>query len=219
MCGICLRASGRPPVQARRSLQPVMSAEGGKVRKARLRRRWSQTALARRVGVSQPTISAVERGDGSTLSVELWQQVALLLGLPLKFELGRDTLEEPRCRPGRRWPALSHPDRMREHLRRHRRFHQVLGSKDCRGRGARNLNRTGEPYSLRDCWVIRATRRNRELVARYPELFATRFPGSSRAWVAALAAGKRAPPTEDWSGAIQRPRVCSSGVPAGSQQA
>lgn len=38
-------------------------------------------------------------------------------------------------------------------------------------------------------WVVRATARNRLLVARYPEVFATRFPGSSRAWVAALTAG------------------------------
>jgi hypothetical protein len=35
-------------------------------------------------------------------------------------------------------------------------------------------------------WVVRTTRRNRALVARYPELFATAFPGSSRAWVRAL---------------------------------
>lgn len=35
-------------------------------------------------------------------------------------------------------------------------------------------------------WVVRDTARNRALVARYPEVFAVRFPGSSRAWVAAL---------------------------------
>lgn len=37
-------------------------------------------------------------------------------------------------------------------------------------------------------WVVRDTGRNRALVARYPEVFATRFPASSRAWVAALTA-------------------------------
>ena len=35
------------------------------------------------------------------------------------------------------------------------------------------------PYSVAGCWVIRATTRNRLLVGRYPELFASRFPGSS----------------------------------------
>jgi transcriptional regulator with XRE-family HTH domain len=53
----------------------------------------------------------------------------------------------------------------------------------------------GEPYSVHVCWVIRDTRRNRELVARYPEIFGSRFPGSSRAWVNALTAGG-APPAK-----------------------
>lgn len=38
-------------------------------------------------------------------------------------------------------------------------------------------------------WVVRATARNRALIARYPEVFARRFPGSSRAWVRALTQG------------------------------
>jgi len=49
------------------------------------------------------------------------------------------------------------------------------------------------PYRVASCWVVRATRRNRELLARYPEVFARRFPGSSVGWVAALTAGA-APP-------------------------
>ena len=53
----------------------------------------------------------------------------------------------------------------------------------------------GQPYAVHMCWVVRATRRNRQLIARYPELFASRFPGSSRAWVAALNMGSP-PPTE-----------------------
>ena len=44
-------------------------------------------------------------------------------------------------------------------------------------------------------WVVRATARNRELLARYPEAFAARFPGSSQRWVAALARGE-APPRQ-----------------------
>ena len=35
-------------------------------------------------------------------------------------------------------------------------------------------------------WVVRGTRRNRELVAAYPELFCARFPASSTGWLAAL---------------------------------
>lgn len=53
----------------------------------------------------------------------------------------------------------------------------------------------GEPYTVHVCWVIRSTRRNRELVARYPEIFASRFTASSRQWVRALTTGT-APPTD-----------------------
>ena len=50
------------------------------------------------------------------------------------------------------------------------------------------------PYRVASCWVVRATARNQALVARYPELFASRFPGSSIAWVKALTEGAEPPP-------------------------
>jgi len=46
------------------------------------------------------------------------------------------------------------------------------------------------------CWVVRATRANRALVEKYPMLIASRFPGSSSAWVEALTKGA-APPGGD----------------------
>jgi hypothetical protein len=56
--------------------------------------------------------------------------------------------------------------------------------------------RWGEaPHRVALVWVVRATARNRALVARYPEVFAARFPGSSAACVRALADGA-APPEE-----------------------
>lgn len=76
------------------------------------------------------------------------------------------------------------------------------------GSGARSSNRKvaeaealavalggARPYEVRSCWVLRDTARNRALVRRYPEVFATRFPGSSRGWVGALTAGAE-PPAE-----------------------
>src|SRR5687767_15821816 len=33
----------------------------------------------------------------------------------------------------------------------------------------------GEPYIVHACWVVRDTRRNRELLWRFPEIFASRF--------------------------------------------
>jgi transcriptional regulator with XRE-family HTH domain len=49
------------------------------------------------------------------------------------------------------------------------------------------------PYRVASCWVVRNTKRNRALVRRYPEIFASRFPGSSHGWVEALTTGAEAP--------------------------
>jgi hypothetical protein len=38
-------------------------------------------------------------------------------------------------------------------------------------------------------WVVRSTRQNRALLGRYPELFGSAFPGSSRGWVRSLVRG------------------------------
>jgi len=51
------------------------------------------------------------------------------------------------------------------------------------------------PSSVGLVWVVRATARNRAIVARYPEVFAARFPGSSAGWLATLTEGK-APPSQ-----------------------
>jgi transcriptional regulator with XRE-family HTH domain len=51
------------------------------------------------------------------------------------------------------------------------------------------------PATVGLVWVIRASARNRALVARYPEVFAARFPGSSSGWLRALTDGAL-PPSE-----------------------
>jgi transcriptional regulator with XRE-family HTH domain len=54
--------------------------------------------------------------------------------------------------------------------------------------------RWGErPHTTHLVWVVRATARNRQLLARYPEVFAARFPGSSAAWAQALNDGTDPP--------------------------
>jgi transcriptional regulator with XRE-family HTH domain len=55
------------------------------------------------------------------------------------------------------------------------------------------LGDDGGPFQVGVCWVIRATRRNRELLRRYPHIFASRFPGPSGAWVRALVDGAVVP--------------------------
>lgn len=51
----------------------------------------------------------------------------------------------------------------------------------------------GGAWRVASVWIVRATRRNRQLVRRYPEVFAARFPGSSARWVRALASAEDPP--------------------------
>ena len=58
------------------------------------------------------------------------------------------------------------------------------------------LARWGGQARTRSVWVVRATSRNQALIARYPEVFAARFPGSSKAWIGTLTIGSE--PPEEW---------------------
>jgi hypothetical protein len=55
--------------------------------------------------------------------------------------------------------------------------------------------RDGPPYRVTTCWLLVDTAANRRLVARYPEIFQTRFPGSSLDWARCLADGWPPPTT------------------------
>lgn len=46
------------------------------------------------------------------------------------------------------------------------------------------------------CWIVRATQRNRRLIAEHRLFFAARFPGSSRAWLNCLTQPGRQVPRE-----------------------
>lgn len=212
---------------AARALQATLVREGAKVRRARKRRRWTQTELGRRAALAQSTISDLERGKGGSLSVETWQQVAAALALPFDISLGKDALDEPAdaghlaieelvlrvARPAgyvRRFevptrpldPTRSTDVGLRDDTRR--RYVQVecwntFGNINAAVRSSDRKRIEaeasaiavgyGRPYTVHQVWVVRATRRNRALVGRYHEIFATRFPGSSKAWVAALTNG------------------------------
>lgn len=232
---------------------------GGEVRRSRGRWRLTQAQLAGRVGLSRPTISAIERGLGGSHTLDTWQRLALALGRPLRVELARDpdegpadaghlALQELVLRLGRRagWsgsfelptkPAepwrstdvglVGHGGRclllvecwntmgdlgaaVRSSNRKLAEAQELaatgllglasrgrLGAVAPRGQGRiEGRVETGvEPGETRvaGCWVIRATARNRRLLATYPELFSTRFPGSSRGWLAALVDGGEPP--------------------------
>jgi len=49
------------------------------------------------------------------------------------------------------------------------------------------------PFEVGLCWIVRDTAANRALMARYPHIFAAKFPGSSLGWLRALTAGAPMP--------------------------
>ena len=226
MRGMPNRRRSHQEAEARRRLGERMRAAGARVRQARLRRTLTQSELGRRVGLSQPSISGIELGEGATLSVLTWERTAVVLDLPLRFEIGRDPIEEPAdadhlaieelmLRLGR-LPGYHRtfelPTKSADPMRHtdvglrddtHRRLTLIecvntfgninasVRSSDRKRAEAEEVAAAvghGRPYSVHQCWVVRATRRNRELLTRYPEIFSTRFPGSSRVWVRALTA-------------------------------
>lgn len=51
----------------------------------------------------------------------------------------------------------------------------------------------GPPYRVAIVWIVRPTAANRALLGRYPQIFRSAFPGSSRAWARALTSGGSPP--------------------------
>lgn len=218
-------------VEALRANREQLARLGSAVREARRRRGLTQAALGRRIGVSQATISRLERGLGGGHSLDTWQRVGLALGRPLRVDLSRDVEEEPvdaghlavqelllrlarRAGYGRGFelatrsgdPARSVDVALRDDRGRRLILIEAWNSFGDIGAGARSFDRKmaeaaqfavavggSEPYVVFGCWVVRATARNRALLARYPEIFATRFRGSSAGWVSALTQATRPP--------------------------
>jgi transcriptional regulator with XRE-family HTH domain len=226
------RRRTRLALDAERINREQVARLGTDVRAARLRRRLTQAQLGGRVGLSQTTVSALERGGGSGLSLDTWQRIGLALGMAFRPTLQRDHLDEPADAGHLRLQELvvrlgratgSHamvelPTRPQEPWRsidvaladdRRRRLvvaecWNTIGDVGAAARSSsRKLaeaediatGRWGEvPHRVGLVWVVRATARNRALVARYPGVFAARFQGSSAGWTRALTTGEDPPP-------------------------
>ncbi len=63
-------------------LHPLLKAIGGRVRRLREKRRWSQEALAHEAGLDRSYMSGIERGVRN-ISVLTLSKVAKALGVPL----------------------------------------------------------------------------------------------------------------------------------------
>lgn len=98
-----------PPTHPRHARQ--LSALGGRLRAARLRRKLTQAMLAERVGVTLPTIRKLESGD-PTSSLATVMRVLQVLGLAQDIdrlaaedELGRQLQDGELKRPRRQSKA------------------------------------------------------------------------------------------------------------------
>ena len=138
-----------------------------------------------------------ETADAGHLAI---QELVLRLGRAAGYGRGFEVPTRPgdppldRRRAARRPTPHLDPRRVLEHDRRSRRGGPGHEPQARRGRGTRDRPGRERPFTVRGVWVVRASARNRALVARYPEVFAARFPGSSARWVAALTAGAEPPP-------------------------
>jgi transcriptional regulator with XRE-family HTH domain len=129
---------------------------------------------------------------------ELLLRLARATGCPGTFELA--------IRPNDPWRSID--VFVRDDARRRLLVEEAWNTFGDIGSGARSFDRKmaaardlavamggDRPYLVAGVWVVRSTARNRALVARYPEVFARRFPGSSSQWVRTLTAGHM-PPSE-----------------------
>jgi transcriptional regulator with XRE-family HTH domain len=163
---------------------------------------WQQLALAldRPLVVSLMRDALEEPADAGHLAIqELILRLGRERGLAGSFEL--------RMRPAEPWRSTDVG--LRDDRRRWLLLFECWNTIGAVGAAARATSRKvaeaeafavaiggEEPYRVATCWIVRATKRNRALVARYPEVFAARFPGSSVGWVRFLNGGAAPPPAE-----------------------
>jgi len=162
---------------------------------------WQRVALA----VESPLIIRLQRDlDGETADVAHLRMQELVLKLGRRA--GYRGAFELSTRPAESW--RSSDAGLRDDVRRRLVLVECWNTIGDVGAAARSSARkrteaetlatalwgTAE-HVISAVWVVRSTGRNRNLVARYPEVFAARFPASSAAWVAALQTGSP-PPTE-----------------------
>jgi len=88
------RVRTRLALEAERANQEQLVKAGRFVREARHRRRGTQRELGAAVGLSQAAISRLESGRGGGLTFDLWQRIAIALGITLRVTFQRDPLAE-----------------------------------------------------------------------------------------------------------------------------
>lgn len=220
-------------VEATRRNLEQLARLGGDIGSARRRKQITQAKLGERVGLSQATVSRMERGHGGGLTMDAWQRIGLAVDRPLVATLQRDVAGETAdaghlaiqelvlrhgnaagytsffelpTRPAEPWRSADVG--LRDGAARRLILVECWNTVGDLGAAIRSSERKradaealaaaswgDEPATVGMVWVVRASAANRALVARYPQIFAARFPGSSAGWVRALIEG--APPPSE----------------------
>ncbi len=220
-------------IEGAKLARKVSTTAGRELVQARRRRRLSQGALAKAVGISRPRVSAIEAGEGGGAPLEVWFALAKALDRYLKFEFARDPQAElvdaghlamqelvihaakeagwevSFEAPSQAWESNRSIDvRLTDRPTRQIVLVECWNTFGDLGAATRSGNAKvrdeeqravaiagdGEPFTVGLVWVVRDTKANRELVARYPGVFAARLPGSSRGWLTTLKTRTPMPP-------------------------
>ncbi len=186
---------------------------GRGVKEARRARAWNQVHASERAGFSQGCWSMLETGRAAGLSLRVWVRAGDAVGADLRAYLERASgADAPRdathlrhqelisriAAPGGWRPQPEHDlgsagvaDLLLARANELALIEVWSWFADV-GAAFRSWNRKVERITARGtsaasgCWAVRATRRNRSLIAAHATLFAARFPGSGVAWLAAL---------------------------------
>lgn len=172
----------------------------------------TQTAAAGVAGISQSCWSELERGKGASVALRVWVRATDAVGSDLRAYLeGASATTQPRdavhlrhqelvasiatrggwsIRPEQHVAGAGVADLLltrTEDTALIEIWNWLADVGDAFRTWDRKLERlrTSDPWAS-GCWVIRATRRNRQLVADHRTLFAARFPASGTAWLRAL---------------------------------
>jgi transcriptional regulator with XRE-family HTH domain len=179
---------------------------------ARESRNVTQRTAAARAGLSQTAWSRLERGGGSQMSLRVWMRASWAVDADLHAYLeGVSAASPPRDSVHLRVQELIARTAQRGGWRAVPELHTAgAGFADLAlhrgnelamtevwtwladvGASFRSWDRKleslqGQAVTASGCWILRSTRRNRDLVADHATLFAARFQGSATAWMAAL---------------------------------
>jgi transcriptional regulator with XRE-family HTH domain len=236
-------------IEGAQAARKALERAGADIKASRRRRRLTQRALGRQIGVSQAQIAAIEAGQATGAPLETWFALGVALNRPFRVELMRDQLALPVdgghldiqelvlrvCREAGYTGHFelatrpSDPSRSADAMLLDRRGRRLVIA-ECwntfgdLGAAARSSERKlaearqlaivlagdGLPLQVGLVWVVRDTRANRGLIERYPHIFASRLPGSSRAWTRALMTDAALPtdPGLVWSD-LRATRICA----------